>query len=826
MKIVEFRIPIPLKLSDYQRCSIHLLIEASLREMEGGSGLEIFRNEKFKSNDKIGYYTEKRYHLAKWNLYPKLFTKYNNEVFPTAEFSLQSDHIESLVVSDNLLNLNQHDLKKRQIMFVDLTKFSKLKNYDSKYDITKVQIGDFLPIKHEWYKDTKSEGMISYKLLRLNIPYFGMLSSKIENYIVNFLYESIIYYTCMGLCSYENWKDLTIENLRATEVECYDKLNDAFNKNYSKTLDKSLKLKPVTIIKGTEIMIPKELSSTQTVDSVVMPEKDSFEGKVDESSQAKAQAPVANDQTLDRAKQSVVSDPIVSNQVVVSPPVYTQPLDSQTVAAAHQVVHSQGDKQPAGQQYNQLPVNELVYGQSVATQNNIIVTDRETESVRSYMTNETFRIIPTESILPDLAYMDDIMVNVPKNDASINQLELSGPVPVLSEFDDSEFKDAVENLEDLPDSEDEKALLSQVPQAPESVMLSQLSVNQPTQAHPSQLLGHVQLPGPQMTKAVLPVGYNTPQVGVGPSQPGPVQMKASPLRPSQLNQMNQMNELNQLNITNLNLREKVFVQPTTAADATANVIGGATAHPNAINIGPNTNAATPITTPTATTVAATTSAAEATSAITSDTPTAPADASVSVGLQPTHEPTSVASSSSSSSLSSPSSKEPQKKQKDKKHRKSTATEEGDKNSKGVEEKVEKKDNLSYDIPITFTGYLYKLGKGFLTWNWNLRYIIVCGFNLYYFDKKNDVKPKDTINLKNSRISWAGPHMSRPFVFSITTESKEVYFWSADEEESVKRWILLLQVLCEESPPNIVKQLAYELTYHQNNSDTRTIISKF
>uniref|UniRef100_A0A3B0MN93 PH domain containing protein, putative n=1 Tax=Theileria annulata TaxID=5874 RepID=A0A3B0MN93_THEAN len=582
--------------------------------MEGGSGLEIFRNEKFKSNDTIGYYTEKRYHLAKWNLFPKLFTRYYNEVFPTAEFSLQTDHIESLNISENVLNLNVQDLNKRQ-------------NYEPKYDITRIKLGNLFPIKNDWYKSPESSGTVSYKLLRLNIPYFGLLSSKIESYIVNFFHESLIYYTCMGLCSFELWNKLSLENLRITEVDCYHKLNEAFKNQYSKKLDKSLKLEPVNVQKGTKIIIPKEISLTSN-DIVAYPEPDSLEPTSQPTQTDQNEVEDGAKLSLDEVKSDLVSD---------ETPLH--PLDNETAP-------------------------------SLVSDSDHVVPLSETR---------------TTSLDDKLMLVEQLDELTPTN------IELAGPIPVVS-FDDSEFKDAVENFEDLEDYDPEDYVSKSI-----SSSLSQvLKISTPL--YPK----HSSSSDPNFVKS-LSCDQATQTSDATESKPDDSVDKAE--------QLSKESEV------------------------------------------------------------------------------------ISVELPPPKPSLETTTKKIISTLDD-----------------TSHTKESDKKPETPE------DTLMYDIPITFTGYLYKLGRGFSSWSWNMRYIIVCGFNFYYFDRKNDTRPKDTINLKNSRISWTGTHMSRPFVFSVTTQDKIVYYWSADEEETVKRWILLLQVLCEESPPYIVKQLAYELTFHQNSTE--------
>ncbi|EDO05488.1 phosphatidylinositol transfer protein domain containing protein [Babesia bovis T2Bo] len=251
MKIIEFRIPLPISLEMFQRCSLYLVTEASIKEVESGSAFEVMTNEHYERDGNVGRHTEKCYHFGKnlpswlqallgkdltmvfeesWATYPYIFTKYSNKKLTSFEFSFESMNYEGLDEHENALNLSAKDLSRRKVVVLDLTEFKKCKLYDPAFDVTlaKSQYTDVLPMHRGWRKRPGSTGMVSYKVLKVDIPFFGFLSSAVENYLVNYLQDRMMAYLSHAMASIDEWHNANMDQLRIKEEECYELLNRRF----------------------------------------------------------------------------------------------------------------------------------------------------------------------------------------------------------------------------------------------------------------------------------------------------------------------------------------------------------------------------------------------------------------------------------------------------------------------------------------------------------------------------------------------------------------------------------------------------------------------
>lgn len=530
MKVVEFRIALPLGMDEFHRCLLYMVTKASIHEMENGSGIEIFKNEPYERDGIIGRFTDKRFHLAKnlpswlqsilgqdltvlseqsWNTFPYTLTKYSNKKLTTFEFSVETKSIDNLETLDNALDLNSKDLSRRKIVNIDLTEFSKSKLYDASIDVTLSQseLTDILPLKPGWMKEPGRAGVISYKVVKLDIPYFGFLASKIENFVVSFIQDKLMVHLSSALCSIDEWYNSDIELLLAKESECYVLLNQKFREAYGH------------LVTQTEAPLPTE------------PE-------------TKEEAPPV---------EAMNSDPIFIP-----------------------------------------PIEKVV---EVADDSDIFC-----------------------DCLEELDDIDDYMFDVNSACASCP------PTPL----------DNVSVVSDPPD-------ITDVSQSTSDDMQEDIEYESPTEATKS---GSVEkLPLEQL----------------------PITRSSSPI-------------------------------------------------------------------------------------------------SVSSGA---------------------------------------------------------KDDGKY-TPSVFTGYLYKLGGTFF-YQWNIRYIVISSGTLYYFDSRENTRPKAAISLSDARVNWVGEYMNRSYVFSVTTKSKRTSYWSADQEPSVKRWILLLQVLCENSPDTLIENLAAGYLYRLSSPDSEDAV---
>lgn len=146
----EYRITMPLTVSEYQIGQLHSVAEASIRETGGGEGVEVIKNEPFEGKTDLlngqftkGQYTYKVYHLASkipafiklflprgmmevyeeaWNAYPYCRTIITNPDYMKDNFfiKIETMHYPDKGQQENIHQLSPEQLKTREVVFLDI----------------------------------------------------------------------------------------------------------------------------------------------------------------------------------------------------------------------------------------------------------------------------------------------------------------------------------------------------------------------------------------------------------------------------------------------------------------------------------------------------------------------------------------------------------------------------------------------------------------------------------------------------------------------------------------------------------------------------------
>ncbi|CRG95217.1 phosphatidylinositol transfer protein, putative [Plasmodium gallinaceum] len=275
MKLVEFRLAMPLTLEEYKLCQLYLVAKASLEdseknlnsveknENESKKGIVILKNESYKNENGLsGQYTYKRINLLNklpkwllnfidpkycildeksWNSYPYLKTVYESSGFPKAKIQVESAHHMGFNTENNALNISEELLPLRKIIFIDIVNDKvSYKDYNPKEDPSifyseKAKRGKL----DEKWKENSTPIMTCYKLFTINIPYFGIFCSRIENWIISSLKDNILKYHRKAFCWIDEWFDLTIEDIRNIEKDVQKKLNHFWNESEQNNIDKT-----------------------------------------------------------------------------------------------------------------------------------------------------------------------------------------------------------------------------------------------------------------------------------------------------------------------------------------------------------------------------------------------------------------------------------------------------------------------------------------------------------------------------------------------------------------------------------------------------------
>ncbi|KEG05075.1 hypothetical protein YYE_00654 [Plasmodium vinckei vinckei] len=259
MKVVEFRICMPLTVEEYQKCQLYLVAKGTLEDAEqrikdaekygseNSVGVVILKNESYVENNTKGQYTLKKLNILHkmpkwllnfvdkkyctieeqcWNAYPYIKTIFQSSGFPKARIELESSHHLGFDTEYNPLNLSDDLLNLRKIIYIDIVN-DKVgsKEYNSNEEPSlflsqKTGRGHF---QSNW-KETSKHVMTCYKLITLDIPYFGLFCSKIENWIISAIRDNLLKYHKKAFCWIDEWFDLKIEDIRKIEKDVQIKL--------------------------------------------------------------------------------------------------------------------------------------------------------------------------------------------------------------------------------------------------------------------------------------------------------------------------------------------------------------------------------------------------------------------------------------------------------------------------------------------------------------------------------------------------------------------------------------------------------------------------
>ena len=186
MLITEFRIILPLTVEEYQIAQLYATAEVSKQNTGGGEGVEILANEPFEKSSSEGFlgrynagqYTKKIYHLGSrvpswirmvfkdstlslheeaWNAYPYCKTVLTNPYMKDNMFiDISTLHVADRGDSENVHQLDSHDLKKRNVVYIYISDKVPSKDYKAEEDPEKFRSEKTGrgPLIHseEWYK--------------------------------------------------------------------------------------------------------------------------------------------------------------------------------------------------------------------------------------------------------------------------------------------------------------------------------------------------------------------------------------------------------------------------------------------------------------------------------------------------------------------------------------------------------------------------------------------------------------------------------------------------------------------------------------------------
>ncbi|KAI8081369.1 uncharacterized protein BX664DRAFT_340223 [Halteromyces radiatus] len=264
MLIKEFRVINNCTQAEYQVAQLYSTAMASKETTGGGEGVEVLKNEPYENADgQKGQYTYKIYRLASrvpafvraiaptgaldlyeeaWNAYPYCKTGNNKSYFSPRggsgvngwmkdNFSIvyETLHVDgSRGELENALNISKEDLKKREVVIIDIA-HDKIDSKDYKpaedpklFHSQKTGRGPL--VDPDWQKKCDPV-MTCYKLVYIEFKWFG-IQSKTESFIANSIHNLFIKFHRQLFCWTDQWFGMTIQDIRDMEEQTKKDLDE------------------------------------------------------------------------------------------------------------------------------------------------------------------------------------------------------------------------------------------------------------------------------------------------------------------------------------------------------------------------------------------------------------------------------------------------------------------------------------------------------------------------------------------------------------------------------------------------------------------------
>ncbi|CDW54487.1 phosphatidylinositol transfer protein alpha [Trichuris trichiura] len=275
MLLREYRIVLPVTLEEYKVGQLWNVMETSKNVTGGGQGVEILQNEAFRNTPLVGdkfangQFTYKIYHLDSkvpwwlrqllpsgatklheqaWNAFPYCRTIITNPDYMEENFLIKVEtmHLVDRGTTENAHNLSEEALSIRKIIVIDIANdpftkkhlsvaaynnckivFIKDKpEYDPRiYKSVKTGRG---PLCDEWFNSCNPY-ICCYKLVTVQFKWWGF-QSRAERFIQQQYNSLFRLFHRQLFCTLDKWCDMTIEDIRAMELQAKTDLNEVSSK--------------------------------------------------------------------------------------------------------------------------------------------------------------------------------------------------------------------------------------------------------------------------------------------------------------------------------------------------------------------------------------------------------------------------------------------------------------------------------------------------------------------------------------------------------------------------------------------------------------------
>merc|ERR1712232_157983 len=231
MKLIEYRVPMPITCEEYRIGQLYAVAKASNQETTDSQGVEVLVNEPYEKDGEKGQYTHKIYYLGNkvpgwvaaialkieekaWNAFPHCRTELTNP-FMGARFTYTVDtyHFDNdRGEQENAHNLDKAQLKLRTVKTLDLVDPIPDSPDPTTFVSEKTGKGK---LEKGWIQK-EPVVMCAYKLITVDFKYFG-IQNKMENFILSFQDNIIAKFHRQLFCWIDEWFGMSMDDIRAYE---------------------------------------------------------------------------------------------------------------------------------------------------------------------------------------------------------------------------------------------------------------------------------------------------------------------------------------------------------------------------------------------------------------------------------------------------------------------------------------------------------------------------------------------------------------------------------------------------------------------------------
>ena len=233
MLIREYRILMPLSVSEYKKGQRYMIARAQLEAGYEGDCVELVSAEPCQHEEfGTGIHQEKRYHLARhlpywaqklvpaepfyvtensWNYYPRFnMTNFTCHLTSRISVEVQTTYQDNAGTTENALNLSPEELAVREVVYLDLV-FDEISNAAKEsacslkgFKSEKTGRGPYGP---DW-AHSSSPVMCSYKVIKVNVNVFGFQTIG-ESTVHNKLQDVLLQGHKEAVLWLDEWYDIT-----------------------------------------------------------------------------------------------------------------------------------------------------------------------------------------------------------------------------------------------------------------------------------------------------------------------------------------------------------------------------------------------------------------------------------------------------------------------------------------------------------------------------------------------------------------------------------------------------------------------------------------